>query len=211
MNAEQLQNTIARAMAGLEQYREELRALDAAIGDGDLGITVAGGAAAVRAALEAEAPATPTEVLRTVARSFAKANPSTMSGLVAAALLAASREVGDRIDIDRDLAVRIIEVSEQTIQTRGGAEVGDKTVLDPINASLLALREAPPDAAGAFSAMTAAAEEAVTATTDVQSRRGRAAWVGERSIGHADGGATAYVRLLQELADVWPPGAQAAV
>ena len=210
MNASELRDTIAQAMDALEQYREELRALDAAIGDGDLGITVAGGAAAVRAALDADVPGTPTDVLRTVARSFAKANPSTMSGLVAAALLAASREIGDRVDIDRDLAVRIVEVSEQTIQTRGGAEVGDKTVLDPIDASLLALRQAPSDPASAFAAMIAAADQAVAGTTNVQSRRGRAAWVGERSIGHPDGGSTAYVRLLQVLADAWPSEAAAA-
>lgn len=204
MNATQLRATLVQAMVGLEQYREELRALDAAIGDGDLGITVAGGAAAVATALDVRQPETISEVLREVARSFAKANPSTMSGLVAAALLAAARETIDAVDVDRDLATRILEVAEHTILTRGGAEVGDKTVLDPIDASLVALRSAPDDATASFAAMTAAAKRAIDETVNIRSRRGRAAWVGERSVGHADGGATAYLRLLECLAEVWP-------
>jgi dihydroxyacetone kinase-like protein len=204
VNATQLRETLVQAMGSLEQYREELRALDAAIGDGDLGITVAGGAAAVAAALETQKPETISEVLREVARSFAKANPSTMSGLAAAALLAAARETGEAVDVDRDLATRILEVAEHTIRTRGGAEVGDKTVLDPIDASLVALRSAPDDPTASFAAMTAAAKRAIDETVNVRSRRGRAAWVGERSVGHADGGATAFLRLLECLAAAWP-------
>jgi dihydroxyacetone kinase len=204
VNAAGLSRLLEAALERLEGAREELRALDAAIGDGDLGITVAGGAAAVRSALREDAGDTPTAVLRTAARSFAKANPSTMSGLVAAALLAASKELRELTDIDRAAAERLLDITVTTIQARGGAEIGDKTVLDGLAASAHALRAAPASPSAALVDMVRAAQKAVEQTTDLQSQRGRAAWVGERSIGHPDGGAVAYVRLLESLSASWP-------
>jgi phosphoenolpyruvate---glycerone phosphotransferase subunit DhaL len=201
----QLASVVAAAMTGLEGARDELRDLDAAIGDGDLGITVAGGAIAVRDALAADDPDCAAAVLRTAARAFARANPSTMSGLAAAALLAAARELGEQADVDRPAAVRLLAAAIGAIAERGGAEPGDKTVLDALQPSLDALRAAPADTAAALAAMIRAASSGVERTRAGQSRRGRAAWLQERSAGHADPGATAYVRLLESLAGAWPP------
>ena len=120
------------AMTSLASARDELRELDAAIGDGDLGITVSSGARAVGEALAAGPPATIADVLRTAARAFARANPSTMSGLIASALLAAARVLDGQADLDRDGAVRLLEVAITAMTQRGGAELGDKTVLDAV-------------------------------------------------------------------------------
>jgi dihydroxyacetone kinase-like protein len=206
VNPRQLASLVAAAMTGLEGARDELRDLDAAIGDGDLGITVADGAIAVRQALTADEPGSAAAVLRTAARAFARANPSTMSGLAAAALLAAARELGEQTDVDRPAAVRLLNAATGAIADRGGAEPGDKTVLDALQPSLDALRAAPADAPGALAAMISAARSGVDRTRGRQSRRGRAAWLQERSAGHADPGATAYVRLLEQLAAAWPAG-----
>jgi len=205
MNGDELRTVLQHALGLLESAREELRELDAAIGDGDLGITVAGGAAAVRVELEtATGPMTPADVLRTVAKRFAATNPSTMSALVASGLLAAAKAGGDATELDRAAAVMLTQTAADRIAERGGANLGDKTILDALVPSLDALRDAPADAREALDRMTEAAREGVESTTALQSQRGRAAWVGERSIGHPDGGATAYLRFLESLRAAWP-------
>jgi dihydroxyacetone kinase-like protein len=200
MNSPTLKSLIEGAMLELEKSREELRELDAAIGDGDLGITVGDGAIAIRRDLqETGDDVSIAGILRSCARSFANANPSTMSALVAAGLLAAAKTLGDATEIDRASTISMVSVIAETIQSRGGAVLGDKTVLDALLPSIDALREAEGNNIDALRAMINAAETGVVETTGVQSQRGRAAWVGERTVGHADGGATAYVRLLQAL------------
>lgn len=200
MNGAGLSRLLDDVLLTLEATRDELRDLDAAIGDGDLGITVSEGARAAREGLrELVEPVTPAQVLRSVAQRFATANPSTMAALVAAGLLAGARAIGDADEIDRLGAQTLLEQATAKIRERGKAELGDKTIVDALVPTLEALTGAGPDDREALAAMIAAAQEAVTATTALQSRRGRAAWVGERTIGHADGGATAYLRLLQAI------------
>jgi dihydroxyacetone kinase-like protein len=205
MNTQQLSELIQGAMKELEGAEDELRRLDAAIGDGDLGITVSAGARAVSAELGSAAGfSTAADVLKAAAKKFATANPSTMAALVSTGLLAASRVIGDVTDLDRRTTVRLAEAAALAIQNRGGAERGDKTMLDALLPAVEALGTAPDDAPAALAAMITAASEGVEATRGMQSRRGRAAWVGERSAGQPDGGATAVVRLLQALDAAWP-------
>jgi dihydroxyacetone kinase-like protein len=200
MNSPGLKLLIEEAMLELEKSREELRELDAAIGDGDLGITVGDGAVAIRRDLQGtDDDISIAGVLRSCARSFANANPSTMSALVAAGLLAAAKALGDVSEIDRASTVSMVSVVAETIQSRGGATLGDKTILDALLPSVDALREAKGSDVDALREMINAAETGVVETTGLQSQRGRAAWVGERTVGHADGGATAYLRLLEAL------------
>jgi len=204
MNSPGFKSLIERAMLELEKSRDELRDLDAAIGDGDLGVTVGDGAAAVREALlEIGDDATISGILRSCAKGFAAANPSTMSALVAAGLLAAAKTLGDVDEIGRASAFKMVSVAAATVQSRGGANLGDKTILDALLPSIEALSDAKGSDREALHEMIDAAKTGVLATTGVQSQRGRAAWVGERTIGHADGGATAYVRLLEALFVAW--------
>jgi phosphoenolpyruvate---glycerone phosphotransferase subunit DhaL len=204
MNAAELRGLITDTMKRLEQHGDELRDLDAAIGDGDLGITITAGSRAVVAALAGEDGATPALTLRAMAKAFAAANPSTMAALVATGLLAAAKVLGDTTEIDRASAIALADAAATAISARGGARLGDKTLLDALLPSIDALRAADPDPRSALDSMVAAAAEGVLSTTQLQSQRGRAAWVGERSIGHPDGGATAYLRLVEALRDAWP-------
>lgn len=200
MKVTELRDVLDDTLLTLQASRDELRDLDAAIGDGDLGITVTEGARAVRDSLgELPAEATVADLLRHVAKGFARANPSTMSALVAGALLAASRDLEGVLDLGRDECLVLLTRASESIQKRGGAEPGDKTVLDALLASLDALDTSGQPATPAVEAMADATRKAVEQLRATQSRRGRAAWVGERSVGHADGGMTAYLRLLEGL------------
>ncbi|MFL6055436.1 MAG: DAK2 domain-containing protein [Actinoallomurus sp.] len=186
-----------RALRTLAEHRDHLRDLDAAVGDGDLGITVARGADAIRAALTETPPDTLGTLLRTSGAAFAKANPSTIAALVGGGLLAAAKAVADEQELTTDVAVRIGEAAQRRIAERGKAELGDKTLLDAFVPSIDALRNA--QEGDRLRAMIAAARAGVEATTNQPGRRGRAAWVGERGTGHPDPGATAYLLFLESL------------
>lgn len=208
MKAPELSRLLQQAMPALAGSRDELRELDAAIGDGDLGITVGGGATAIGEALATGAgDADVAAVLRVSAQKFAAANPSTMSALVAAGLLAAAKTLTGADELGRAEILTAVTAAAAMIQQRGGAELGDKTVLDALLPSVDALRAAGGDDRQALRDMITAARTGVSETQQLRSQRGRAAWVGERSIGHPDGGAVAYLRLLEAIELAWPPAA----
>ncbi|MFC7640693.1 DAK2 domain-containing protein [Streptosporangium lutulentum] len=131
-----------RALRSLAGRRDRLRDLDAAVGDGDLGITVDKGAAAIRAALAETPPDTLGALLRTAGAAFAGGNPSTMAALVGTGLLAAAKEVDGERELSPEIAVRIGDAAQRRIAERGKAAPGDKTVLDALAPSVDALREA---------------------------------------------------------------------
>lgn len=199
MTGGQLAAVLDDALARLEGDVEELRELDAALGDGDLGITVGKGCAAVRAKLGELDDPSPADVLRASGTAFATANPSTLAALVGGGLLAAAGAVGDTTALDRNDLLHVGRAAAGSIQTRGKADLGDKTILDALVPSLDALERTDGSGAAALDAMIAAARAGVEETAGRQSQRGRASWQGERSIGKADPGATAYTRFLESL------------
>jgi dihydroxyacetone kinase len=197
LTGEELRLLLIGALPRLAASRDELRDLDAAIGDGDLGITVADGAVAAAAAVaELDAGATPALLLRTVGLTLARANPSTFSALAMGALLAAAKELGEDEAVDTESGLRSARAAAASIATRGKSAVGDKTVLDALVPSIEAAAAAP-DAP--LAAAIDAARAGVERTRELVSQRGRAAWVGERTAGHPDGGATAWVRILEAV------------
>ena len=199
MNTRELKKLVAATMSGMQQHADELRDLDAALGDGDLGVTVSSGARAVISALDdVSDDATPADVAKSCARAFASANPSTMAALVAGALLAGSK-VWDRDAVSYQDALVFADAAAASIGTRGKSQVGDKTILDAMAPAIEALkRSGGPD--DGLPAAIQAARDGVEESRALQSRRGRAAWLQERSVGLADPGATAFLRLLEELA-----------
>lgn len=197
MDGREINLAIRNALANLIEYSDELRDLDVALGDGDLGVTVSLGAKAVIASLnELSDDATPTEIVQTCATSFADANPSTMAALVAGALLAGSRLWEGKVEVSLADVAAFTKAAADSIAKHGRSQVGDKTILDAIVPAADALSTGPnPEAA--LDAAIAAAEKAVEDTKALQSRRGRASWLQERSIGLQDPGATAFWYLLR--------------
>ncbi len=197
MRTPELIRTIDAALTHLESCADELRDLDAALGDGDLGITISAGGQAVRAALADLADdALPAQVLKVAAAAFAKANPSTMAALVGGAMLAAARTLGDAPDVDTRAGLGIGRAAAESISTRGKSKVGDKTILDALVPALDAM-EAASDAS--LAAGIDAARDGIENTRTLQSMRGRASWLGDRSKGLQDPGATALLRFLEGL------------
>jgi dihydroxyacetone kinase-like protein len=204
MTGDELRALLRAALPGLRAHVEELRDLDAALGDGDLGITVDGATGAALAALEAiPAGSPPSAVLQALGPVVARANPSTFSALAMGGLLAASRAVAGEASVDAAGWVRAGRAAAEAIGTRGKSAVGDKTVLDALVPSLDAA-DAALTAGGvlAIDAAVLGARAGVDASAALVSRRGRAAWIGERGQGSRDAGAVAWLRLLEAVAAV---------
>jgi phosphoenolpyruvate---glycerone phosphotransferase subunit DhaL len=200
VTSKQLRDLLTRALGALPAHAEELRDLDAALGDGDLGITVRAGAEAVVKAIGAlPDEAAVNDVLLAAGKAFSTANPSTFAALVGGGLLAAAKTMQGKTEVDVNDALAIGQAVAARITERGKSKLGDKTVLDALLPSLDTLRSSQGDASARLDAMIATARERVTETAQLQSQKGRAAWQQERSIGHADPGATAYLRFLEAL------------
>ena len=200
VTCKELRDVLTRSLSTLPAHADELRDLDAALGDGDLGITVSAGCAAVIKALEGlPDDATVADVLLSAGKAFSTANPSTFAALTGGGLLAASKVMAGKTSMGKAEAVEIGRAVAGRIAERGTSKVGDKTVLDALIPSLDVLESSTGTAAELLAAMIATAQEQVDATAGLQSQKGRAAWVQERSVGHADPGATAYLLFLAAL------------
>jgi D-erythrulose 4-kinase len=197
-----LRDVVLAVTERLPGHADELRDLDAALGDGDLGITVSYGAKAVHEAVSAlPAGAHPSEVFRSAGSAFASANPSTFAALVGGGLVAAARPLADATGFGTPELTVACSTALERIKGRGGAETGDKTIVDvlvPVLEVLQGHQDQP--ASDVAEKVLESAEEAVRQGTDHISKRGRAGWVGERSVGHQDPGSVALLRLMEEVA-----------
>lgn len=190
------------ALQDLAAHEDELRDVDAAAGDGDLGITVRSTCDASVAWLQAHPDVSdwPT-ALAGLSEVVASTNPSTFASLISRGLRAA----GKALTADPSAArpdVVCFDAFVAMVQKRGGAKVGDKTFLDALIPAVEQLRTATSFAA-AVPAMHAAAVSGLESTRDVLPQHGRAAWLGERARGLPDAGSVVVVRLLEAFdADV---------
>ena len=177
-----------------------LRDLDAKIGDGDLGITITRGMSAVIEGLD-DLEGTP--VSNQLARSgmmFNRAAASTFGILFASAMMRGGAAVKDRQDVGSADVVPIARAALQGLMDRGKAKLGDKTMLDALAPAIEAfdkVQQAGKSLADATDAAVAACELATEATIEMQSKVSRAGWLGERSIGVQDPGATAVLFMLR--------------
>ncbi len=207
MTGSELAVWLNSGLVNLEAAKDELTELDSIAGDGDLGITVESGAKAVRSALEqTSADVTPAEVLRSSGVAFARANPSSFSGLFGGAAAAAADCVGEVEHLGVRLALSAGRAAAAFIAARGQSNVGDRTVLDALSPALDAL-ESTLLLSGSqqLDAVVAAASGGVELTRTMVPRRGRAAWVGTRCLGSPDAGAVAFLRLMEGLQSAFEP------
>lgn len=212
---QQILDALAAVADALIGYEEHLRALDAELGDGDLGITVRAGFTAVKAILAGRTPDDEAgAVLVRCGLAFSEANPSTMATLFGTALIRAGRELtGKTLLTAADLAV-MGHAAAEGIAQRGKARLGDKTILDALIPAVTALQQGAADGLDiptACDAAAAAAAEGARTAAMLQSRVSRASWQGERSIGKPDPGAqfcvllcAAWARQMHALAAELP-------
>ena len=199
VDAPALRAALARCCEAMEAAAPELNALDGRLGDGDLGTTLAKCAANLREVFAAP-PAGLDALLKAGAQACARASGSSFGTLLAVAFLTAAKAVGARESLDRAALADLLGAVGDAISQRGGANAGDKTMLDSLAAIAAALREAPDTSADALKALTReAAQQALDAFRDRPNRIGRARMFAERSVGLDDPGMVAVQRIVQSL------------
>jgi dihydroxyacetone kinase-like protein len=182
--------------------RDYLVQLDAAIGDGDHGINMTRGFDAVVRALAAETEAPPGKLLVLAGKTLVSSVGGASGPLWGSALRRAGRTLGDAPTFEAEELVVALEAALAAVQDLGQARPGDKTMVDALVPAVEALRErvtAGLPLEDALRAASAAAEEGMRGTVPMQAHKGRASYLGERSIGHQDPGATSAALIMAAL------------
>lgn len=177
-----------------------LRDLDSKIGDGDLGITITRGMEAVIGALGDLEGQPVSDQLARSGMAFNRAAASTFGVLFATALMRGGAAVKGKQDVGAGDIAEIGRAALQGMMDRGKAKIGDKTLLDALAPAIDAFDEAHKAGKSlveATDAAVSACEAGTKATIEMRSKVSRASWVGERSIGVQDPGATAVLFMLQ--------------
>ena len=188
--------------ASMRAERDHLVQLDAAIGDGDHGTNMVRGFEAVVQALAADAGSPPGRLLIISGRTLVSTVGGASGPLWGSALRNAGRVLGDQPTFDGSQLADVLAAALAAVKDLGTASVGDKTMVDALEPAVDTLRSrvAAGDAlAGALDASAQAAEAGMRATIPLQARKGRASYLGERSVGHQDPGATSTALIVRAL------------
>jgi len=190
------------------ENRQLLTDLDSATGDGDFGDSMDRGFTAAQAELGAHPPTDLQSAFKNVAAVLIRTMGGSAGPLYGTFFIRAGAVCADKSELAPADVVALFQAGVEGLQQRGKAEPGDKTMLDALLPALDAMRRALEDGsdlAGILERGAAAAEAGMRATIAMQARKGRASYLGARSIGHQDPGATASYLLLKAAAEVWRP------
>ena len=172
------------------------------IADGDHGINMARGFAAVATKLPELASKDVGTILKTTGMTLVSAVGGSAGPLYGTAFLKSGMAMAGKTDISLDDFLDCLKVAIEGVQQRGRAVRGEKTMLDamiPALEAMTAARTSGDDAKAVLSAGIAAAREGVEFTKTIAATKGRASYIGERSIGHQDPGATSFTFLLEAI------------
>lgn len=192
--------------AVIADNREYLIELDAAIGDADHGANLDRGFKAVLAKLPELADKDIGTILKTIGMTLVSTIGGASGPLYGTFFLQAGLKTAGKLELSLPDWVEALEAAVLGVTTRGKAEPGDKTMLDALLPALQALATCQADDAAAAQALSNSAEAArlgMEATRPMLARKGRASYLGERSVGHQDPGATSSYLLIQAAADIW--------
>lgn len=184
--------------ARMEVIGPELNELDGKIGDGDLGVTLVNGFNNMQQVAEG-LPADVGMALFEGAKAMTKVSGSSFGTLMATALMAAGKEVKGQESVPLEAIPSLIQAALDAMIARGGASLGDKTVLDALNSIIKATSNADGKSGSLVTLSKQAAEETLTAFKDKQCKIGRARIFGERTVGMDDPGMVAVLRMLECL------------
>lgn len=195
LTSDTLRLGLERIATAAEGFAPELNAADGALGDGDLGITVSKGFAEARGAT---LPADVGLAFMECAKAFQRVSSSSYGTLVATAFMSAAKACKGREAVPTAEVPALLKGALDAMMARGKGQLGDKTVLDSLAAVEAALRDVP-----AAEMLAAAAASARTTLEDFRqkpNKLGRARSYGERSVGLADPGQLAFLRIVEGLA-----------
>jgi dihydroxyacetone kinase-like protein len=203
MDADVFRAWIVSAAGIIDANRDHLTQLDAAIGDADHGINLSRGFTAVLGALDA-APDVPGTILTVTGNTLISKVGGASGPLYGTAFRRAGKALGDAREVDLPALSAALEAALAGVQKLGAAREGDKTMVDALAPATRAFSKAVAEGASphdALSVLVEAAAAGANATIAMQALKGRASYLGPRSVGHEDPGAVSTVLILGALRD----------
>lgn len=204
MTGEEILHWLEKSANALHEQAAYLTQLDSAIGDADHGTNMDRGFTAVRAKLSALSSPDIATQLKTVGTTLVSTVGGASGPLYGTAFLRAAGAVANKQELSPADVVAMLEAFLGGIVVRGKANPGDKTMVDALTPAIAAAKqalEAGASIAEITSQASKAAEEGAKATIPLLAKKGRASYLGERSIGHQDPGATSSWLILRSLAE----------
>ncbi|NMG07273.1 dihydroxyacetone kinase subunit DhaL [Brasilonema sp. UFV-L1] len=199
---EQILQWLQTFAAQIEQNKDYLTQLDAAIGDADHGINMERGFKKAIAQLSTVADKDIGSILKTVSMTLISSVGGASGPLYGTLFLRASTTVAGKEELTAENMLEMLKAGLDGVLGRGKATQGDKTMIDVLSPAVMAFQQAVSDGKSTLEAMqqsVAAAEQGVKDTTPMIAKKGRASYLGERSVGHQDPGATSSYLMLKSL------------
>jgi dihydroxyacetone kinase-like protein len=189
----------------IEENKQHLTKLDAAIGDADHGINMDRGFKSILKKVPSVEDKDAGTILKTAGMALVSSVGGAGGPLYGTAFMQAGMAVAGKYELEAEDILAALDSALKGVVMRGKANLDDKTMVDAITPAVEAMREALTNGAGTVEALdeaAAAAEQGMTDTIPMLAKKGRASYLGERSIGHQDPGATSSYLLIQTMADV---------
>jgi len=205
MTKEQILQWLQTFATVVEENKDYLTELDAAIGDADHGINMERGFKKVITQLPTVADKDIGSILKMVSMTLISTVGGASGPLYGTLFLRASTVVADKQELSEQDILAMLQAGLDGVVGRGKAQLGDKTMVDAFSPAVTAFGQAVTAGENMLSAMqkaVAAAEKGMQDTRPMQAKKGRASYLGERSVGHQDPGATSVYLMLQSLLDV---------
>lgn len=189
----------------IDENKKHLTKLDAAIGDADHGINMDRGFKNILKKVPSVEDKDAGTILKTAGMALVSSVGGAGGPLYGTAFMQAGMAVAGKYELEGEDVLAALDSALKGVVMRGKANLGDKTMVDAITPAVDAMREALENGAGTIEALdeaAAAAQQGMTETIPMLAKKGRASYLGERSIGHQDPGATSSYLLIQTMADV---------
>ena len=200
VSTQQLLDIIARMSDIIQENKDFLTELDMPIGDSDHGINMARGFQAVAAKLPTLEGKDAGTILKTVGMTLVSTVGGASGPLYGTAFMKAGAKMAGKTELGLDDLLVMLHEAVEGIKMRGKSTTGEQTMLDAMVPALEAMKAASGTPAEVLAAGLKAAQDGVEATKGMIATKGRASYLGERSLGHQDPGATSFTLLLSVIA-----------
>ena len=196
---------LQRSADVLRENKEYLTELDSAIGDADHGFNMDRGFQAILKKLPSVQDKDAGTILKTAGMALVSSVGGAGGPLYGTAFMQAGMALAGKYELEGEDVLAALDAALKGVVMRGKANLGDKTMVDAITPAVAAMREAldnSADVSEALSQATAAAEQGMKDTIPMLAKKGRASYLGERSIDHQDPGATSSYLLIRTMAEI---------
>jgi|Deesub1362A_J573_1020465.scaffolds.fasta_scaffold03062_5 dihydroxyacetone kinase-like protein len=202
VNSQELIQILTKINEKIAENKDYLTQLDSAIGDADHGINMSKGFKAVVDRISQMKDKDCGSILKTAGMTLVSTVGGASGPLYGTAFMRAGQVVGSKTELNFDDFISLLEAALEGIKLRGKAQRGEKTIIDSLEPAIEAIKKHKEEGeAAALKRVVEAAKEGVEYTKKIVARKGRASYLGERSLGHQDPGATSCYLMLKTVVD----------